>query len=135
MGQRTASGDFADAHEAKLNGKKVCVKGLRSYVRDTRGVIKRVCLYPHSSLTTITGTPGRQAFYREVVVWRRLQHPNIVPFLGVLTKIPPFKIVCDWMGNDNIIQYAKTNPGVNRVDLVSGLAPIVTISLNAKICS
>ena len=92
-------------------------------------------LYPHSSLTTITGTPGRQAFYREVVVWRKLQHPNIVPFLGVLTKIPPFKIVCDWMGNDNIIQYAKTNPGVNRVDLVSGLAPIVTISLNAKICS
>ena len=118
-------------YAAEFDGKRVCVKVLRLYVQDTRGVIKKVCLCPGPSLATVIGTPGRQAFYREVVVWRRLQHPNIVPFLGVVAKIPPFKIVCQWMENGRITEYARKCPDVDHVDLVSGLAPITTaISLN-----
>ena len=58
-------------------------------------------------------------FYREVVAWKRLQHPNIVPFLGVPNKIPPFEIVCEWMENDRITNYARMHPEVDRVGLVS----------------
>jgi len=63
--------------------------------------------------------PGRQVFYREVVVWKRLQHPNIVPFLGVPSKVPPFEIVCEWMENDRITVYSKKHPEADRVGLVS----------------
>ena len=41
-GQAIAAGGFADAHEAKLNGEKVCIKALRSYVQDTGGITKKV---------------------------------------------------------------------------------------------
>ena len=58
-------------------------------------------------------------FYKEVIVWKRLQHPNIVPFLGVPAKIPPFKIVYDWMENNRITEYVRQNPKVDRVSLVS----------------
>ena len=62
-------------------------------------------------------------FYKEVIVWKRLRHPNIVPFLGVPTNIPPFEIVCDWMDNHRITDYVRKYPGVDRVDLASGFVP------------
>ena len=62
-------------------------------------------------------------FYREVIVWRRLQHPNIVPFLGVPAKMPPFEIVFDWMENGGITEYVRKNPEVDRVGLVSDSFP------------
>ena len=132
-GQIIASGGFADAHEAELDGKKVCVKALRVYIRDSEGVTKRVRLYFRSSPATVAGMADRQAFYREVVVWKRLQHPNIVPFLGIPANIPPFEIVCDWMENDRITEYVKKNPDVNRVDLVSGFILTVTTLCECQI--
>jgi len=66
-------------------------------------------------------------FFREVVVWKRLQHPNVVPFLGAAAKIPPFEIVCVWMEHDRITEYVRKNPGVDRFDLVGKFVSIVTI--------
>ena len=66
----------------------------------------------------VTETP--QAFYKEVVVWRRLRHPNIVPCLGVPTGKPQqYKIVCSWMENGRITDYVKKSPQADRIDLVS----------------
>lgn len=67
-------------------------------------------------------------FYKEVVVWKRLQHPNIVPFLGVPAKIPPFEVVYDWMENNRITEYVKNNPKVDRIGLVSRFLSTITIS-------
>ena len=72
-------------------------------------------------------------FYKEVVVWKRLRHPNIVPFLGVPTIIPPFEIVCDWMDNHRITDYVKKNPEVDCVDLVSGFVPAITVAFECQI--
>ena len=79
--------------------------------------------------TTVTVTPSWQVFYKEVIVWKRLQHPNIVPFLGVPAKTPPFEIVCGWMENGTITEYVRKHPDVDRVCLVSGFIPILTTSL------
>ncbi|KAF9790828.1 kinase-like domain-containing protein [Thelephora terrestris] len=95
-----APGDFGDAFEADLDGKKACIKTLRSYAQDTSGDVKRI-------------------FYREVIVWKRLQHPNIVPFLGVPTKIPPpYEIVFDWMENGTLIDFVAKHPEVDRIGLL-----------------
>ena len=59
----------------------------------------------------------RQPFIKEAVVWKRLHHPNIVPFLGV--TINPFQFVLEWMPNDIITHYVAKNPGVNRIGLES----------------
>ena len=36
------------------------------------------------------------------------------------------------MGNNEITQYVRENPDADRVDLVSGLAPVVTISFERQ---
>ena len=58
-----------------------------------------------------------QPFYKEAVVWKRLKHPNIVPFLGV--TIEPFQFVSEWMPNGTITQYVVKNPGIDRIALES----------------
>ena len=64
-------------------------------------------------------------FYREVIVWKRLQHPNIVPFLGVPATMLPFEIVCGWMENGTITEYVRKNPDIDRASLVSEFIPIL----------
>lgn len=57
-------------------------------------------------------------------MWKRLHHPNIVPFLGVPAKLPPFEIVCDWMKNGRINDYLRNHPQEDRISLVSELVSI-----------
>lgn len=53
-----AAGDFGDTYEAEFDGKKVCIKTLRSYVQDTGGVINKVrSLFFHPQKTVIEIKP------------------------------------------------------------------------------
>ena len=56
-------------------------------------------------------------------MWKRLQHPNIVPFLGISTEMPPFEIVYDWMEHGGIAEYVRLHPTVDRIFLVSEFLP------------
>ena len=65
-----------------------------------------------------------QRFCREIIGWKRLSHPNVLPLLGVSvsTDPPSFRIVSEWMRNGNVMEYTRSNPEVNRLQLVSLLA-------------
>ena len=52
-------------------------------------------------------------------MWKRLQHPNVVPFLGISAEMPPFEIVYDWMEHGGIVDYVRRHPEVDRIGLVS----------------
>lgn len=60
----------------------------------------------------------RQVFYKEVALWKRLSHPNIVPFLGVCDSPAPLSMVSEWMPNDNVRQYVQDCPQADRLQLV-----------------
>ncbi|KAH9839257.1 kinase-like domain-containing protein [Rhodofomes roseus] len=64
----------------------------------------------------------QQTFCREAVLWRRLSHPNITPFIGIDEKNFPFSAVCKWMPNGNIAAYLKDSPGANRPELLVDIA-------------
>ena len=49
-------------------------------------------------------------------MWKRLNHPNIVPFVGVTTD--PLQIVSEWMPNGTLTEFVGKHPGANRIDLV-----------------
>ena len=60
-----------------------------------------------------------QRFYREIIGWKYVSHPNIVPFLGVSETVFPFCVVSPWLSNGNILEYIKKNRRVDRLQLVS----------------
>ena len=58
-----------------------------------------------------------KSFFKEAVVWKRLRHPNVVPFLGVTNE--PLQLVSEWMPNGTLAYYVKKNPNADRIALVS----------------
>ena len=50
-------------------------------------------------------------------MWKRLSHPNIVPFIGVTAS--PLQIVKEWMPNGTLMDFVEKTPCMNRISLVS----------------
>jgi serine/threonine protein kinase len=61
---------------------------------------------------------GLQGFCREGVAWKHLQHPNILPLLGVTVSEQRFAMVSEWMENGNINEFVEKDKYVNRTELV-----------------
>ncbi|KZT05704.1 kinase-like protein [Laetiporus sulphureus 93-53] len=59
-----------------------------------------------------------EIFCKEALQWRRLQHKNITPFLGVTTVISPLCLVSKWMKNGTIISSLQNNPDLDRLPLL-----------------
>ncbi|KDQ07623.1 hypothetical protein BOTBODRAFT_87117, partial [Botryobasidium botryosum FD-172 SS1] len=59
---------------------------------------------------------------REVHVWRRLQHPNILPLIGLCTLDSVTYMVSPWMANGNAFDYVRSNRGVDRLLLLAQAA-------------
>ena len=51
-------------------------------------------------------------------MWRSLQHPNVLPLVGVTMSETQFTMISDWMANGNINDFAKAHPDTNRLELV-----------------
>ena len=60
-----------------------------------------------------------QLFCHEVVMWKRLTHPNVLPLLGI-TLDPP-QLISSWMPGGDLLEFIK-NPDADRVALV-GVPP------------
>ncbi|KAJ6498752.1 kinase-like domain-containing protein [Mycena sanguinolenta] len=60
---------------------------------------------------------------REVDVWRRLKHKNLLPFIGVCKDIAPLPaLISPFYKFGHIGEYLKKHPTVDRNDLVCGVA-------------
>ena len=77
-----------------------------------------------SHMSTAQRSVLAQRLCREIIGWKHLSHPNILPLLGV--SVPAnarsFHILTEWMPNGNVTQYTKSNPNANRLRLVRSLA-------------
>jgi hypothetical protein len=64
-----------------------------------------------------------QVFCKEVIVWKYLSHPNIVPFIGAVMVTEQghekYQIVSELMKNGRIGGFIERNQDVNKVELVS----------------
>ena len=61
-----------------------------------------------------------QGFRGEVAAWTKLDHPNILPCLGL--TVHPVQIMTEWMSNGQAIEYVQVHKSADRVRLVSSLA-------------
>jgi hypothetical protein len=53
-------------------------------------------------------------------VWKELEHPNILPFLGVdmTLRYPSCCLISPWMKNGNVLEFIKAHPTTDRLALV-----------------
>ncbi|KAJ7584946.1 hypothetical protein C8J56DRAFT_1053351 [Mycena floridula] len=100
-------GGFADVYKGKLNGEAVCLKALRFFVER-----------PEMAQTLLSDC------CREALVWKQLNHPNVLPFLGVNVDLfaPSFCLVSPWMSNGNLMQFLQRNPDFDRRNAITDIA-------------
>ncbi|KAF9645564.1 kinase-like protein [Thelephora ganbajun] len=90
-----------------------CATVFRGKYRGHPVAIKTVRLYLTSNLEECFNK-----FRREVVAWRHLRHPHILPLIGVILERHRFAMVSKWMDHGNINEFIKNNKGANRVQLL-----------------
>ncbi|EIN04829.1 kinase-like protein, partial [Punctularia strigosozonata HHB-11173 SS5] len=95
------AGGFADVYRGTYNGTIVALKFMRLHVRDGKSFMKVFC--------------------REAVVWKRLNHPHIVPFIGIDPSYHAC-IVSEWMEHGDVMSYLESHPRANRVQLITDIA-------------
>nr|GEW21784.1 serine/threonine-protein kinase CTR1-like [Tanacetum cinerariifolium] len=94
MKEKIGEGSFGTVHRADWNGEDVAVKTL-SLEQDFH--------------------PGRfDEFWREVAIMRRLQHPNIVLFMGVVTQPPNLSIVTEYLPRGSLFRILH-KPGPKKI--------------------
>lgn len=110
-------GGFGDVWKGELSGREVAVKVIRTYLQ---GELERVINVGGPSLLSACAdsTSYIQKFCKEVVMWKFLQHPNVVPLIGAMMSEAQFAMVSPWMKNGNINQFVKANPKAGRLVLV-----------------
>ena len=57
-------------------------------------------------------------YYREVIISKRMTHPNILSTEGVRPDLFEFCMISRWMEHGDIMQYVKKQPEVDRLKLV-----------------
>ncbi|KZP15419.1 kinase-like protein [Athelia psychrophila] len=97
-------GDWTDASTGRVT--RVAIKALRGVTND------------EESLQKI-----KKRLLREIGVWEQLDHPNITPFLGVVSGFGPLPaMVSPYYSEANINQYTLDNPDADRLPLILGVA-------------
>ena len=80
-----------------------------------------------------------QKFCKEVIMWKSLDNPNVLPLLGATMSNKRFTMISEWMDNRNIGEFVKAHKSVNRFELVgssyhSRLHPPLIMLLVAQRC-
>jgi serine/threonine-protein kinase TNNI3K len=121
------SGGYSDVWMGEYDGRKVAVKVLRIYTTSNlRKVtsVGRSFSFPIANIKLLI--PTAQRFCKEVMTWKSLRHPNVLPLMGVTMRGKHFSMVSEWMFNGSINEYIKANRDADRFELV-GCHPFFTV--------
>ena len=83
--------------------------------------LKAFRIYPPQDLQE-----AKKILWKQVPIWKRLVHENVLSFHGVDTSIFQLALVYDWGQNGNITQYLELNPDSSRPELVSVNLPFAS---------
>ncbi|KAJ7233161.1 kinase-like domain-containing protein [Mycena rebaudengoi] len=102
----TFGGGFGDIYRASYAGKTVALKHVRNFQRDAE--IRRI----------------RLQFCREALVWQHLQHPYILPLIGIDRETFPSSLcmVSPWMEHGTVLKYLDYHGRANVDKLLSEIA-------------
>ncbi|OCB91949.1 kinase-like protein [Sanghuangporus baumii] len=98
-------GGFADVWKGEFEGKPVALKVLRLFCFPDRERVKL-------------------EFIKEALLWRRLVHQNVLPFLGISRDefAPQIALVSRWMEKGSLVEYLSQTPSADCPKLALGVA-------------
>ncbi|KAK7045072.1 kinase-like domain-containing protein [Favolaschia claudopus] len=105
-------GGFSDIYRGECLSESPNASGQKQTLHVALKVLR--IFQDHTSLALET---MRNKFFKEALVWRYLEHPNIVPFLGVDSATfpsPAMAMVTQWMPNGNVLDYVGQNSPCSR---------------------
>ena len=114
--QPIASGGFGDGYKGYNGHENVCIKRLRTTSRGDQTWVKQVS-HPHNLRPEYYHLTTLKTLYREVVVWKHLNHPNIVSFRGVTSE--PLQLVLEWVPGGELREFVRSNRHQISIGLVS----------------
>ncbi|KAF7341251.1 Argonaute-like protein [Mycena venus] len=98
-----SGGGFSDIYKGELDTEDVCIKVLRIFTTELRldKIYKELA--------------------REVLIWKELSHPNVLPLLGIdlIARKPSCCLVSPWMKNGNVMAFLETHPNFSKSSLVN----------------
>ncbi|KAG7095871.1 hypothetical protein E1B28_006562 [Marasmius oreades] len=97
-------GAFGDVWKGRIGQQLVCMKVVRAFeTSDVKQILKD--------------------YMQEAIIWRQLNHPNLLPFMGIYYSDMEQKQLClvsPWMEKGNIVQFLKnTSPDLVDHDLLA----------------
>ncbi|KAF8147146.1 kinase-like domain-containing protein, partial [Mycena galopus ATCC 62051] len=101
-----SGGGFSDIYKGEFDKKIVCIKVLRIFTTE----LQLDKIYKELA--------------REVLIWKELSHPNVLPLLGIdlIFRKPSCCLVSPWMKNGNVMAFLQTYPDFNKSCLVRNVA-------------
>jgi len=120
------SGGFGDVKSGTYEGRPVAVKIMRISAKGDFGRIRKVSVHVGHPNVVSTGILPQQ-FYKEVILWSTLSHPNVLGLVGAQedAKKRQLIIVSERMVYGNIMKYINENH-TNRLELVRDFALLTT---------
>ncbi|KAJ3993837.1 kinase-like domain-containing protein [Lentinula boryana] len=99
-----SGGGFADIWRGRFNNMNVCLKVLRMF-----------------TASADASQQLRKEFCKEALVWKQLDHPNVLPFIGVNEALfsPSYCFISPWMENGSIMAYLEKHPERDRMPWIS----------------
>ena len=120
--QPIVRGYYGDIHKGSLSGSKVRAKRLLTSSDEAGCDFAKVYYCTHHYIPLFANTRNTQTFYEEAVTWKRLEHANIVPLLGVTVGLSSFQLISDWIVGQNLTEHVKNYPDAYQPSLV-GVCP------------
>ncbi|KAF9254232.1 kinase-like protein [Marasmius fiardii PR-910] len=96
-------GAFGDVWQGRIGQQLVCLKVVRAFRRsDIKLILKN--------------------YMQEAIIWRQLDHPNVLPFMGIYYLDKEQKRLClvsPWMERGNLVDFMKASPNLVDHDLLA----------------
>ena len=112
-------GRYMDVWMGDYLGQWVATKVLRVCSMSEFDKIRRVgWLCITLSMPLVSWPWPMQRFCKEVIRWKALTHPNMLPLLGVTMDRYHFVMVLEWMEDRNINKFIKSHEDISWFELV-----------------
>lgn len=118
-------GSYGDVYKAKMGETFVAVKVSRFlWDPETKEKRYKVSRLPTTALYRLFLTLQCviQELCKEALIWKPLDHPNVLPFLGMCKNgFPSVGLVSPFMNNGDLMSFVRRHPKVDKIRIVSAI--------------